>query len=625
MATRRAFTRGLFGAGTALALGPRPATAVPVRSAETTPAPAEASPGAAPTGELGARLALSTGRLTDGGLPAYTRDFVLADVTGDAGRRFTEYSGDLSGRYVEALSVLPPAAGPDLQGLVREIVAHQRADGRFGNPDLRYTADEIGGLHMAQLWGNGRLLLGLVQYHLSSGDAESLAAARRLADFLAGVRAQTAEPAVAARLRGQGAMGIVCFTQLVEPLVLLARATGEGRHYEEARRIAPALGPRGIQHAHGYLTTLRGMVALAEATGDGAVLAVVEGLYADLVASPDLCPLGGVLEYFGWGDPHVSDDDRKALLAASGQHPRDEGCAVADFLRLSLALHRATERPGYLDRAERCLVNHFCFNQFATGDFGHRAFFEQGILPTESVGRAWWCCTLHGYRAFRDVLDSVVRVADGTARVDLYQDADWAGGGLALALRYRAESPLRSRLEVDVRRATREAALALRWPAWAESVAVTVNGARADVRERDGSLEIRQRLLAGDRVEAVLAHRARVETRDGRRLAPAEVEGEVEGLLFLGPWLYAVDDGLEPLFFGEPWKGENVVSLPAALAAPATTPPPGPFEEPRRHLAASYTHGGFAGLNPLVLRPIAEQTGRSPGTVGTWLRYRSEA
>jgi hypothetical protein len=625
MATRRAFTRGLFGAGTALALGPRPSAAASARTTETAPAPGGSSPGAAPAGELGARLALSRRRLTEGGLPEYTKEFVLADVTGDARRRFTEYSGDLSGRYVEALSVLPPGGGTDLAGLVGEIVRHQRADGRFGDPDLRYTAEEIGGLHMAQLWGNGRLLLGLVQHHLSSGDAASLAAARRLADFLAGVRAQTAEPAVAARLRGQGAMGIICFTQLVEPLVLLARATGDGRHYEEARRIAPALGPRGIQHAHGYLTTLRGMVALAEATGDGATLAAVERLYADLVASPDLCPLGGVLEYFGWEDPRVGDDDRQALLAASGQHPRDEGCAIADFLRLSLALHRVTERPEYLERAERCLVNHFYFNQFATGDFGHRAFFEQGILPTESVGRAWWCCTLHGYRAFRDVLDSVVRVTGGAARVELYQDADWAGEGLDLALRYRAESPLRSRLEVDVRRATRDAVLALRWPAWAESVDVTVNGARADVSERDGTLAIRQRLIAGDRVEAVLAHRARVEARDGRRLAPAEVDGEVEGLLFLGPWLYAVDDGLEPLFFGEPWKGENVVSLPADLAAPATPPPPAPFEEPRRHLAARYTHGGFAGVHPLVLRPIAEQTGRLPGTVGTWLRYRSEA
>ena len=42
---------------------------------------------------------------------------------------------------------------------------------------------------------------------------------------------------------------------------------------------------------------------------------------------------------------------------------------------------------------------------------------------------------MHGYRAFRDVLDSMVRVAGGVAHMDLYQDFDWSGEGLALAAR----------------------------------------------------------------------------------------------------------------------------------------------------------------------------------------------
>jgi hypothetical protein len=92
--------------------------------------------------------------MTEGGVPAFTREFILADVALDPPRRFNEYSGDLSGRYVEALSVLPPEGGADLDALVRDILGFQRPDGRFGNPDLRYTAAEIGGPHMAQLWGN---------------------------------------------------------------------------------------------------------------------------------------------------------------------------------------------------------------------------------------------------------------------------------------------------------------------------------------------------------------------------------------------------------------------------------------------------------------------------------------
>ena len=48
--------------------------------------------------------------------------------------------------------------------------------------------------HMALLWGNGRLLVGLMQYHAVTHDAEVLRAARRLADFLVAIRARQPTP-----------------------------------------------------------------------------------------------------------------------------------------------------------------------------------------------------------------------------------------------------------------------------------------------------------------------------------------------------------------------------------------------------------------------------------------------
>jgi hypothetical protein len=607
MPTRRAFTLGLLGAGGGLALGPR----VGAGGAGAPTAGASATASATAAGELGARIALTMERFTHRGVPAFTREFILADVALEPPRRFSEYSGDLSGRYVEALSLLPPEGGGNLDTLVRDILGHQRPDGRFGDPDLRYSAEEIGGRHMAQLWGNGRLLLGLVQHHAVSGDAASLAGARRLADFLVGTRAQTSDPAVVRRVLDQGAMGIICFTQLVEPLVLLAGLTGETRYLDEARKIGATLGPRGTQHAHGYLTTARGMVALAEATSDPALLSRVKTLYADLVASPDLLCLGGVPEYFGWG-------------RETAEPARDEGCAVADFLRLSLMLHRATGETSYLERAERCLLNHFSFNQFSTGDFGHHVFFSGGLMPTESVGRAWWCCTMHGHRAFRHVLDSVVRLEGGTVHVDLCQDVDWSGEGAQITVRHRAESAMRSRLVIEVGTTDGGLALALRRPAWAASVQVTVDGAEVPADEQGGVLRLRSPLTAGNRVEAAFEHRAWVETRDGREVALDDLRGEVEGVLLVGPWLYAVDDGTEPLFFGEPWKGANVVMLPAELRPPEASLTAGAFTDPKRHIAARYVHGGFPGEHAVRLRPIAEQTGREPGTVATWLRYRKQ-
>jgi DUF1680 family protein len=265
-------------------------------------------------------------------------------------------------------------------------------------------------------------------------------------------------------------------------------------------------------------------------------------------------------------------------------------------------------------------LNHFYFNQFSTGDFGHHVLARNGIKPTDSVGRAWWCCTMHGYRAFRDVLDSMAAPSEGGLQVNLFQDADWTGDGFECAVRYRAESPVRSRLSVEVgRTAGGPRTISLRRPPWATTPTLLVDG----IPEPPGdgnTLTVRRTFVRGSRVEMVLDHRVLFETRDRQTL---EAPPEGDALLFIGPWLYAVDDALEPLFFSEPWMGESVVRLHAPLGLPALQPPPQLFADPSRRLAASYSHGGFAGEQRLVLRPISEQAGNAPGAVATWLRYRS--
>ena len=427
---RRAFLGQLAIGAAGLAAGRR-VGAAPLPSA----AP-ETARGTRPAGDFARRIDLTARRLTQSGVPAYTEDFVLADVTLDTHRRFWNFSGDLSGRWIEALAALPPLgrSPADLAPLVAKLLAQQRPDGRFGRTDLAFTAAETGNEHMALLWGNGRLLVGLMAYWQVTRDAAVLAAARRLAGFLLAVREAARAPEVMARVEGQGAFGFICFTQLAEGLAMLTQATGDGSYAAAAREIVPLLPPRGVQHSHGYLSTLRGAALLHEAGGDPAMLAFAERLYGDLVRSSDYSIDGGVLEYFGWGDP-ANAKSLDAAKAASGGFPRNEGCGLADFVRLSLQLHRATQRVEYLERAERCLVNGFAHNQFANGDFGSRVFFDQGIQPSPSVDRAWWCCTMHGYRAFRDVLDHAVAERDGAVAVQLFEDVDYRGTKAGLSVR----------------------------------------------------------------------------------------------------------------------------------------------------------------------------------------------
>jgi len=601
-APRRAFLGQLAAATTGLAFAPR--------AGATGSAGRPLGVGVVPAGELARRIDLTAGRLTRTGVPAYTEDFVLADVRLDTARRFWNFSGDLSGRWIEALAALPPAGRPpgEIAPLVAKLLAEQRPDGRFGRSELAFTAAETGTEHMALLWGNGRLLVGLMAYWQATRDAAVLTAARRLAAFLLAVREASKAPQVMARVEGQGAFGFICFTQLAEGLAMLTAATGDGSYAEAAREIVPLLQSRGEQHSHGYLSTLRGALLLHETTGDPGMLELTRRLYEELVASTDYTIDGGVLEYFGWGET-MSPGSPAAARAASGIFPRNEGCGLADFVRLSLQLYRATGGIGYLERAERCLVNGFAHNQFANGDFGSRVFFEHGIQPSPSVDRAWWCCTMHGYRAFRDVLDHAVVEDDHAVAVQLFEDVDFRGTRVGLSVR---RTPFGVRCEVTQ---AFEGVLALRQPSWAETPSLERGGRPVASEAADGFLRVEGRFAAGERIEARLTPRLRLLTPGGGELSLSELGADpVRAALYCGPWLLVADEGIDPMFFGEPWPG-NVVTLPRDLA-------PRAIADSRLRLGVSYEHGGFRGALPTELRPMGETPADEQKTIGFWLNYR---
>ena len=576
-----------------------------------------------PAGELAKRIDLCRQRLTTTGWPLFTEEFILADAALHPARRFNEYSGDLSGRYLGAMAMLPPKDNPlALRGLVQRLIAFQRPDGRFGNPDLPFTAEAIGPEHMALLWGNGRLLVGLMEYYSTQPDRRVLDAAIRLGDFLTTVRKECSAPQVRKRLEGQGANGYICFTQLIEGLVLLSRSTGNRGYLETAKEIVPLLQPRGIQHSHGYLTTLRGILMLHAETQDSSLLRFVRQAHDELVASPDYTVSGGVLEYFG-SDPPKSE---------RGGHARDEGCSEADFLRLSLQLWRATGELKYLECAERCLLNAFYFNQFNTGDFGHHVTFRQGFKPSESVGRAWWCCTMHGYRAFADVLGAAVAAEKDLLKINLFLDGEWSDDHVSLKL-YNSTSDIQgggqNTFTIEVAKAPdHEFGIGIRLPDWSTEPSV---GGELQFKghEENRYVVIRRRWQAKDRLNVVLNPKARLFKRDGAELPLADLgEKPIETALYYGPRLLAVDEASEPLFFGEPWQG-NQIFLPAEIdkksgpKANASGQPP--LSVADAHLSCDYAHEGFPGLHPVTLRPISEQTYHGQSTVAVWLRYRAQS
>ena len=563
------------------------------------------------TGEFTKRVAMSYDRLArQRVVPHFTAEFILADVTlnPETPRRFYNFSGDLSGRYIEVMSLFSgpasqPSAGQpsdvNLHELVRELIRHQRADGRFGRLDLTFTADEIADQHMALLWGNGRLLVGLTTYYQQHGDEQVLDAARRLGDFLLNTYEACSAPEVRQRLAGLGAFGFICFTQLNEGLVLLTRCTGNAEYAAFAAEIYPLLPPRGDQHSHGYLTTLRGVVMQYELTGEKKHLDFAVEKYRDLLQSSDFLVWGGVKEYFG----------EKPL------ENRDEGCSEADLLRLSLQLFAATDDSFYLEQAEICLFNALYFNQYDTGDFGHHHCDAEGFGFRPNYRHcSWWCCTMHGLRAFYDVQQTVLRPADNDITLNFFLDGRFETEKAVVTIQKNGAV-----YTLTVQPYTPEPfSLNIRIPAWATTCTLRQNGQLITLPTTNGYARFSCNGLADNHLSIEFQYRLTLRNESLAEVPFAAVTDEPTKLaLFCGPYLLGADDQIDPAFVAEPlW--ENVLYLNSL--SPAVNPASRLRET---YHTISYKHQGFPGIFQTELRPMSEMAWGSRGFVMAWLFFVS--
>lgn len=528
-------------------------------------------------GWLQDRFVLTLNRVLHGDSPKYTEEFVLADVRPANERRFTEFSGDVSGRYIGALATAARVYGtevPRLDGLVAKVIALQKAEGYFG---AAFHEGKMSDADMALLWGNGRLLVGLMEYYQWKKEPTALAASVRLGDFLVRIGPKMLSPEMRAEFGAQHfAASYICWTQQTEGLALLYGATKDERYRRLTEQIAATIERRPGDHVHGYLTSLRGVMALHWITGDAALLKQCETAWGDIASSKDLLITGGVPE--GW----------------SPNGHRTEGCGEADWVRLNLALWKSTGNARYREMAERAIFNELAFNQHASGDFGHRVYTDTG-LPAAGAVRAWWCCTLHGLRCFPDVQESV-----GRARTDgLCYDLPVSGTIESETLSAEAESRLHEDGTVRIRitRAGREpAVLALRKPEWAVSVEARGKGLGELMPVGEGYSGIRRAWSAGDVVEVTYKFGLRTKTEPNGRTS-----------YWVGPWLLGAPALENPAYFNELTTenrllGRTMMSQSLLLSS---------FRVPVAMVSFGYQQAEYPDQPGTVqLRAIAEQTGQ---------------
>jgi DUF1680 family protein len=375
-------------------------------------APALTAPEAARlAGPWAAAQALNAERL--GMAPLDKTEFILDDVALKQHRKFAEYSGDISGRWIGAAAFLAPQfpkAFAAFPAVMAGFPLYQKGDGHFGAdqhlPNIERERD------MPILWGNGRLLIGLVDVYDRTGEPNALALAKRLGDYFVATDPVYDKSENIRNVGGSYSDGFVtCYFSCIEGLAGLGRVMKDKRYLDEAKRIAGLAATvtnfDGL-HNHGRLCAVRGFADLYALTGEQRWREAAERDW-QIFVSRHLLPTGGVKESL----------DLKCV--------RDEGCAEADWLRLNLSLWRLTGEGRYLDAAERSLKNHFIYQQFPNGGSGHRFLHQIDGQPVAFKGlseEAWWCCGEHWARAMVDVARSAVTSSPRGLFINLAIDCD---------------------------------------------------------------------------------------------------------------------------------------------------------------------------------------------------------
>lgn len=563
--------------------------------------------------ELDHRLDMIVGRIASGELPTITKDLLLAGLTLDPqyARRFTNYSGDQEGRYLSAMSLIDPEKHSiDIHDLVDAFIAEQKADGRFGNDKLVFEASQIEGDHMALLWGNGRLLTGLMDYYAAFPEAKpALVSAEKLAGFLIGVTTAATQPHVIERFKTMGALGFICFTQITEGMVKLYEATGKEVYRDAATQTYPLLPDFGNQHSHGFLNTLRGVVMLYEATKYPVHLHYAETLYDRLVQSNNYLVTGGIPEFFSFHE------------AAEGI--RDEGCSEADFFLLCLQLWQATGKMKYLDQAEYSFMNHMLYNQFASGDFGHHVIKPSfGFVTAPTPGKSWWCCNYHGVHALHDARQAVITGNSNEARINMFYPVSWENDDFSINMIKVADALPHFQVEMTSSGAP-DFRLLIRKPVWVASMDMTLNGAPISPYEQDGYVVINHDWKNGDKLAFRLTPALRLLDTTLKEIPLATIGKEpVRAAMLYGPWLMTVDDVYQDLFMTELSLG-NVIFLPAGDQPQVVKDALWPAKtfNPESYLGFEFFKEGTSQTGRVVLRPLSEVSFQGPSNVRFWFNF----
>ncbi len=538
------------------------------------------------TGELRRRIALTQKRLQAD--HPYQIDFTVQDVARIKGkeRRFEEYEGDISGRVLSAWSYsarLFNQRPAKLDSIAHCILEYQNVDGSFGKDQQPLGWDYWG----RQLWGHGRLLVGLVEYFKLTHDVDYKNSAEKLADYLIkGIPSWAVE--------NQSHHWFTNYTSLLESLMLLYEISPHEKILDAAKKIGLLIPEFGVYHSHGYLISLVGLAKLHQVTGEKSYLKFLHETYWHHLFPRARQIDGSVSEWFPVG-------------------LRTEGCAIVDWLRLNLLMWEISKEGIYLDEAERTWLNALNFHQTGNGAFGHATRDPRDYYS--DYHESWWCCLEHGLFGLTEIANYSVVRQQKDLWINFYHSLKAAleQSASSASLILKTDYPGAGDVFIKINPITAEDfTVYLRLPLWAKNHSIKINDEPINCLIKNGFAAISRSWQPGDEIKLTFPLALRLEDSRGniieKRFAPHSPIVP-DGCFYFGPLLLGVDlknnNHLpQKIKFAQGKNYESCIMPNVALN--------NKFAIAAAHFQLSEIFGDQETIS--YLTPLSEQTGYTPWT-----------
>ncbi len=366
--------------------------------------------------------------------------------------------GEHVGKWLHAASLAYANSGDKslrakLDRVVVELLKTQEADGYLGT----YTPDKRFGLYANadwDVWVHKYDLLGLLAYYQFTGNKPALQSCRRMGDLLINTFGSGRKSIISA-----GTHVGMASTSVMEPIVLLYRATGDKRYLDFAKYIVASWeepnGPHIISSllkyravnkvangkAYEMLSNLNGLCELYRSTGEKQYLEAVQIAWED-IAKNRLYITGSGSSGEHWQDDFHLPNGEGANIC--------ETCVTVTWEQLNVQLLRLTGEAKYADQLERSVYNHLLGAQKPTADAW--AYYTP-LIGHKPYGSSTNCCLSSGPRG---VALLPTFVYSGSAKgpvINLFtnSDADVSFGKKGLAhIHQETDYPVSDKVRITV-------------------------------------------------------------------------------------------------------------------------------------------------------------------------------